>query len=120
MFKSFSRYASVGIINTAIHWASFYLIIHTARTDQALANFGAFCISVTFSFFVNAKWTFSSETTALRYMLYVMFMGSMAAFVGWLADKCELSSLFTLIVFSGVSLVFGFIYSKYIIFRPLK
>ncbi|QII39209.1 GtrA family protein [Rouxiella badensis] len=120
MFKIFSRYASVGIINTAIHWGSFYLITHTARTDQALANLGAFCISVTFSFFANARWTFSSETTSLRYILYVMFMGSMAVFVGWLADQYELSFIFTLIVFSGVSLLFGFTYSKYIIFRPFK
>lgn len=120
MFRSFFRYASVGVINTAIHWISFYAIIHMARTDQALANFGAFCISVTFSFFANARWTFNSETTALRYMLYVMFMGAMAAFVGWLSDQFGLSTIFTLIAFSGVSLVFGFIYSKYIIFRQFK
>ncbi|KOC88996.1 GtrA family protein [Winslowiella iniecta] len=120
MFKLFARYASVGVVNTAIHWLAFSVIMHTAGVSQTLSNLSAFCIAVTFSFFANARWTFDSETTSFRYMLYVLFMGSMAAFVGWLADKCELPALFTLVVFSGVSLVCGFFYSKYIIFRELK
>ncbi|WP_075180901.1 GtrA family protein [Pantoea sp. 1.19] len=120
MFKLFARYLSIGVLNTAIHWVAFYVILHTAGVSQALANFGAFCIAVTFSFFANAKWTFNSETTTLRYMLYVVFMGSTAALVGWVADKCAMPTLITLAGFSAISLVCGFIYSKYIVFRESK
>ena len=42
-------------------------------------------------FFANARWTFSSAATPLRYLLYVSFMGGMAALVGWMADACTLS-----------------------------
>lgn len=120
MLKLFSRYVSVGVINTAIHWAVFYLILCTSDATQALANFGAFCVAVTFSFFANARWTFDSETTALRYMIYVAFMGSLASVVGWAADMSDLPPLITLVAFSAISLFCGFIYSRYIVFREAK
>lgn len=120
MFKLFYRYAGVGVINTAIHWLTFAFLFSGLHASQALANLGAFCFAVTFSFFANAKWTFSSEATTLRYMLYVFFMGAIASAVGWAADKCTLNPLITLIVFSAISLVCGFIYSKCIVFREVK
>lgn len=119
MYKLFARYASVGLINTAIHWIVFGIMIHEG-INQSLSNFCAFCVAVTFSFFANARWTFDSETTALRYMLYVLFMGSVASLVGWVADKCQAPPVITLVVFSLISLVCGFVYSKYIVFKEVK
>lgn len=119
MIRLFARYASVGVLNTAIHWAVFSALFVTGST-QSLSNFAAFCVAVTFSFFANAKWTFNAEATTIRYMLYILFMGSMAAFVGWAADKIHLPPLITLVVFSAVSLVCGFVYSKMFIFREVK
>ncbi|WP_342753727.1 GtrA family protein [Pantoea sp. MBD-2R] len=116
MIKLFSRYMSVGILNTAIHWGVFALLMHEGN-NQSLSNFAAFCVAVTFSFFVNAKWTFSSEATAIRYVLYVFFMGSVAALTGYLADAVGLPPVLTLCIFSGISLVAGFIYSKFFVFR---
>jgi len=120
MLKLFSRYLSIGVLNTAIHWAVFYLILCTSDATQSLANSGAFCVAVTFSFFANARWTFNSETTTLRYVIYVVFMGSLASAVGWAADKSGLAPLITLVVFSAISLFCGFIYSRYIVFREAK
>lgn len=116
MFSLFAKYTSVGVINTLIHWAVF-TVLYSGGSTQSLSNFTAFCIAVTFSFFVNAKWTFKAEATAIRYMMYVLFMGSMAAIVGWLADKMHISAIITLIVFSAISLLCGFVYSKLFIFR---
>lgn len=56
----------------------------------------------------------------MRYMLYVGFMGSLSAAVGWAADKSGLAPIFTLILFSVISLVCGFVYSKFIVFRDAK
>ncbi|WP_312465785.1 GtrA family protein [Atlantibacter hermannii] len=120
MLNTFLRYASIGLLNTAIHWIAFYVIYVIAHTDQSLANFGAFCIAVTFSFFLNAKWTFKSEATTIRYMIYVFFMGAMAAVTGWAADMMKLSPIVTLISFSAISLICGFFYSKFIVFKDAK
>ncbi|MCS6411451.1 GtrA family protein [Klebsiella pneumoniae] len=120
MLNLFTRYFSVGIVNTAIHWLVFITAYYMFDTSQALANFGAFCIAVTFSFFANAKWTFDSEATTIRYMMYVFFMGAMASSIGWMGDTMNFKPIATIILFSGISLVCGFLFSKFIIFKDAK
>jgi putative flippase GtrA len=117
MLKLFSRYISVGVINTAIHWLCFAILLHALGASQAFANFAAFCVAVTFSFFANARWTFNSEATTIRYLAFVGFMGATAAGTGYLADKMHIAPVVTLVFFSAISLVLGFIYSKFIVFR---
>ena len=116
MLKLFARYASVGVVNTLIHWIVF-AVVFAFYPKQSLANFTAFCVAVTFSFIANAKWTFNAEATTSRYLLYVAFMGAMAAIVGWSADKMHAPAVITLLAFSAISLFCGFAYSKLFIFR---
>lgn len=92
----------------------------TNGADQAFSNFVAFCIAVTVSFFANAKWTFNANVTTIRYIIYVFFMGAMASLIGWLADEFNVKPILTLVVFSIISLVCGFIYSKHIVFKEDK
>ena len=120
MLKLFSKYFTVGIFNTAIHWVVFAACFYALHTNQALANFVAFCVAVTFSFFANAKYTFKARATSGRYLLYLGFMGALSAATGWLADYCGLPALFRLIAFSAISLICGFFYSKFIVFRSEK
>lgn len=120
MLKLFAKYTSIGIINTLIHWVVFAVCIYLFHTNQALANFAGFVVAVSFSFFANARFTFKARTTTMRYMLYVGFMGTLSATVGWEADKVSLAPIATLILFSAISLVCGFIYSKFIVFRDAK
>ncbi|EJZ3536445.1 GtrA family protein, partial [Salmonella enterica subsp. enterica serovar Derby] len=110
-------YTSIGVLNTLIHWGVFAFCVYGMHTHQALANFSGFVIAVSFSFYANARFTFNASTTTLRYMMYVGFMGTLSAVVGWMADQCSLPPLVTLITFSAISLVCGFIYSRFIIFR---
>ncbi|MEG5743156.1 GtrA family protein [Enterobacter hormaechei] len=120
MLKLFAKYTSIGVINTLIHWVVFAVCIYAFHTSQALGNFAGFVVAVSFSFFANARFTFKSSTTTMRYMLYVGFMGSLSAAVGWAADKSGMAPIVTLILFSAISLVCGFIYSKFIVFRDAK
>lgn len=120
MLKLFSRYVSVGVMNTAIHWACFGALFSLIGLNQAISNLIAFCVAVTFSFFVNAKWTFKSEVTTGRYAAFVIFMGVIATLTGYIADSLHAPALITLITFSGFSLVVGFIFSKFFVFRDTK
>ncbi|MFJ2986623.1 GtrA family protein [Collimonas sp. NPDC087041] len=117
MFQLFIRYLSIGAINTIIHWCVFYLLHYIVGVNQAFSNLGAFCVAITFSFFANAQYTFRAETTTTRYLLYVIFMGTLSAAVGAIADNLRLTPIVTLIVFSAISLLCGFFYSKFIVFR---
>jgi len=116
MGKIFVKYLSVGVINTLIHWAVF-TGIYASGLAQSVSNLIAFCCAVTFSFFVNAKWTFESKPTSVRYLLFVVFMGLLALITGLIADVMMIPPVITLITFSTISLCCGFVYSKFIVFR---
>jgi len=119
MNKLFYRYVSVGVVNTLIHWAIFAIIRHELTDNQAIANFVGFSCAVTFSFFANAKFTFGSQSTVKRYILFVGFMGIMSIVFGLLADRLNILGLYTLISFSLFSLICGFFYSKHIVFKKI-
>ncbi|OVZ89403.1 GtrA family protein [Yersinia intermedia] len=120
MLKLFSRYISVGVVNTCIHWAVFACGVYLAGVNQAAANFIAFLVAVSFSFFANAKFTFKAETTPKGYVLYVGFMGIMSLITGKVSDYYHINPLITLIEFSAISLICGFLFSKFVIFKESK
>lgn len=117
MLTLFTRYASVGVVNTVIHWLIFAFCFGLLHLNQMLANFLAFCSAVTFSFIANARWTFKARTSLLRYFSFTSFMGGIALLTGYTADRIHLMPVVTLIVFSLISFILGFAYSKYVVFR---
>ncbi|MDO6405285.1 GtrA family protein [Pantoea phytobeneficialis] len=119
MLKRFTRYASIGVLNTLIHWVIFGTL-YNLGFKQSVSNFIAFCTAVTFSFFANARWTFNAQATTARYIFYTVFMGATALAVGWAADNAHINPLLTLILFSAISLVCGFFWSKLFVFRVRK
>ncbi|OSN02829.1 translocase [Lonsdalea britannica] len=120
MLKLFSRYLSVGIVNTGIHWIVFAVGVYLANLDQATSNFVAFLVAVSFSFFANAKFTFKAEATSKGYLLYVGFMSIMSLAIGKASDHYQVNPIITLIEFSAISLVCGFLFSKFVIFKEVK
>ena len=117
MFKLFSKFASVGLINTAIHWLIFYALLEWVHWQQADSNLLAFIAASSFSFFANARFTFKAKTSLPRYLSFTGFMGAMSYALGALGDALALLPLLTLIMFSLVSLVCGFLYSHFIVFK---
>lgn len=113
----FSRYVIVGLLNTVIHWSVFFLAFYVGRTDQALGNFIAFSVAVTFSFFANARFTFKADVTTLRYIMYIFFMGGVSYIGGWIAERFEIPPVITLLALSVISLGCGFFYAKIIVFK---
>ena len=117
MNKQFSRYFTIGILNTLVHWGVFLFLHWIILLEQSLSNMGGFIFAVIFSFFMNAKFTFNQATSIERFLGYITFMGGISYLIGKWADKLELPALVTLVSFSGISLVLGFFYSKFIIFK---
>lgn len=113
----FAKYFSIGILNTALHWSIFGLCFWIFGFNQANSNFIAFLFAVTFSFFMNARFTFNKKPTSTRYILFTAFMACLSYLIGFISDSLNVFPLITLIAFSAMSLVLGFIYSKYIVFK---
>ena len=117
--KQFTKYLSIGVLNTLIHWMIFFALTYQGLA-QALANLAAFIAAVTFSFFANSRYTFTSTYSISRYLLFTSFMGLVAYTFGALGDYLALPALVTLVSFSACSLIIGFVYSKFIVFKEEK
>jgi putative flippase GtrA len=120
LINLFKRYATVGVLNTAVHWLVFLLTFYVIGFEQSVSNFIAFCVAVSFSFVVNSRFTFKRKATGVMYVVYVVFMGCLSLLVGAISDLFQFIPLLTLIVFSVVSLVIGFLFSRFVIFRDAK
>ncbi|MGL4674307.1 MAG: GtrA family protein [Wohlfahrtiimonas sp.] len=113
----FLKYLSIGVLNTGLHWLIFGLCITLLTFDQSIANLMGFMVAVTFSFFMNAKFTFNKTPTSLKYILFTIFMGVLSYTIGLIADQLNLHPIITLISFSTLSLILGYLYSKWIVFK---
>jgi putative flippase GtrA len=116
LLSLFSRFLTVGVVNTAIHWVSFFILTYFGL-GQALSNLIAFFIAVTFSFFANGRFTFKSKVSLRRYLLFTSFMGFLAFSFGFIAEQTGIHEIVTLILFSATSLVVGFLFSKLVVFK---
>ncbi|WLI07916.1 GtrA family protein [Pseudomonas sp. FP597] len=90
LWKGFSSYTVVGVANTVIHWQLFFVFRAAFELSQAVSNLLVFCIAASFSFYVNALYTFSVPISVPRYALFMLCM---------------------------VSLVCGFLLSRWVVFR---
>ncbi|SOC52855.1 Putative flippase GtrA (transmembrane translocase of bactoprenol-linked glucose) [Chromohalobacter canadensis] len=117
MWRRLKCYLGVGVLNTLLHWSVFLSLHAGLALSQALANFLAFGVAVSFSFYANAAVTFQARATPRRYMGFVTGMGALSLIVGWVADLATLSPWLTMVSFSALSLFSGFLFSHYIVFR---
>lgn len=113
----FVLYALVGVLNTAVHWATFFLLVYLFDQGQGLSNLIAFLAAVTVSFITNSKVTFRSGPSLKGYLKYVAFLGMIAYLTGAAAARAKLPPVVSLLVFSVVSLIIGYVYSRMFVFK---
>ncbi|UZE22700.1 GtrA family protein [Pseudomonas sp. B21-056] len=117
IWKAFLTYALVGLANTLIHWQVFFVLRVAFGFNQAMSNFVAFYVAASFSFYVNALYTFEAKTSVFGYVLFLCVMGALSFLVGYLGDRWHIHGLLTVAVFSLLSLVIGFLLSRFVVFR---
>lgn len=116
----FKKYFTVGLLNTLIHWIIFFILTFFMKESQSISNLIAFSITVTISYILNAQYTFKQKKKIKMYILYTIFMGFLSFITGKIADIVHLNGIITMILFSGISLIVGFLFSKYVIFKEKK
>lgn len=115
-FSQFLRYGLVGFANTALHGIVFALLV-TGGIEQSYSNFSAFLAAVTFSFFVNAHFTFKKQPTLSKFLKMSSMMAVLSYVGGWLGDLFELHYLVTFILWCLFSFIAGFVFSKWVVFN---
>ncbi|WPN99398.1 GtrA family protein [Pseudomonas sp. MUP55] len=116
LWKGFTRYTVIGAANTVIHWQLFFVLRAAFELSQALSNLLAFCAAASFSFYMNALFTFAMPASFGRYLLFMGCMGGLSLGVGALGDYLRMPGIITVVVFSLVSLVCGFLLSRWVVF----
>lgn len=117
IFGLFSRYVSISLLNTVVHWSVFFFLLYGATLNQAWSNFIAYMFALTFSFYANARFTFKAKISKRRYLSFISFMAVLSVVMGNIADEMALAPLVTMVVFSFISLVIGFSYSHLFVYR---
>ena len=111
----FISYSAIGVLNTALHWISFY-ILYAYNNAQAVSNGIAFLLAVTFSYMMNARFTFKDKPCLRKYVPYSLGMAAISYGIGLAADHIGAFPLVTLVTSSAVSLAVGFLFADKVIF----
>ncbi|WP_445181078.1 GtrA family protein [Pseudomonas sp. McL0111] len=115
--KGIPALAVIGIADGLIHWQIFFVLCSAVGLKQAASNFAAFCVAATFSFYVNALYTFEARTSVSAYLLFICLMGGLSFGVGSFADAHNLPGLVTVAVFSALNLSLGYGFFRFVLFR---
>ncbi|WP_442865159.1 GtrA family protein [Acinetobacter sp. HY1485] len=113
---NFIKYILIGILNTAIHWSVFYICTFS-YFSQSNSNLIAFIVASTLSYILNSKYNFNKPVNVGRYCIFLIGMGCLNFVIGQVGDIYNFIPIITLIITSLLSLFFGFLFSKFFIFR---
>ena len=110
----FFKFCVIGVLNTGIYFLVFMGLL-TIFASQLIANFLGFCAGVTFSFFMNAAFTFKQKTTINKFIRMVLVSGTLSGFFGYLGDSYQWSPYMTFTLFVLVNPLISFFLTKKIV-----
>lgn len=113
----FLKYCLVGLVNTFVHWVTFFIMIKLFLLNQAISNFIGFIFSIVIGYFLNSIWTFKKIINFKKFFLFFFIMGGISFLIGWFGDIWNFPNFFTLIVNTFSSLIVGFFFSKFLFLR---
>lgn len=73
-FKKMFRYGMVGLLGTALHFASVIFLVEKAFLDPVIGSGLGFILVLVVSFFLNRSWTFRSNNRSPRQFLIYTFV----------------------------------------------
>ena len=114
--REFVCYCTIGVINTAVHYAVFKLTL-VVIAWQFIANTFGFSCGLIVSFFLNSKFTFKRQMSLFRFIKLGIANGSIAFLFGAIGDIFCLHPTFTFIIYVIVNPVIGFLLAKFFVFK---
>ena len=117
-------FATVGVVNTAVDAAVFFMLLAYATSSLIVANVGAWLIAVSGSYVMNSFTTFSAETGGkLRLKDYAGFVGSgLVAVIATTTTVVVAAKFMPVWAAKGlailVSFAVNFSITHFVVFRP--
>lgn len=101
----FVKFAVVGVVNTGVDWAIYYILVATLLPDgKSIAKAISFLVAVANSYIFNTIWTFKREYAAIgsggkKTILFKFFVVSLIGWgVNWLVFRATLTNFNPLIM----------------------
>lgn len=125
MPKQFLAFCAIGLVNTVVDFALFFLAIELLGADKVTANVTAWFFAVQVSYVLNARLTFGKPFNQLNLKDLAKFMlsgivGLIVATLGLLAlsqfTGLIIAKLFSILI----GLIFNFTIAKYFVFGNKK
>lgn len=120
--KQFIKFCLVGLSNTAVDFAVYFILTRYFLISYVPAAAGAFIVAVSWSFIINRQWTFKQLTGSIvqQYWRFavvgiISFIISLTAFVG-LVDGLGVYDLVAKVLVALISAIIGFILSRIWVF----
>lgn len=121
--EQFVRFSLIGLLNTLLDFSLYFSLSRWLGVNYLLANAIGFLCSVTMSYLLNKKITFDSKNKNifLEYILYfsfsliTLFIVEMVMYTG--VTLLNFNDLLIKLLATAVSVVFNFVFSKFIIFK---
>ena len=118
------KFAAVGIINTGVDLGIYFLLIRYVNLigdNEYLSKAFSYSIGVVTSYTLNRNWTFRSNTQSVHSLgLFVgvnlVSMALNAVLLFLFLDFLRLGEVFALVLVTGITFVWNFLASKYIVF----
>lgn len=79
MIRQFTKFALVGVLNTAIDFSVYTSLTRLAHWHFLVANATSFLVAVTFSFLLNSRWTFRDRPGNRRRQYLLFFLVNLIA-----------------------------------------
>ncbi|MCY0386286.1 GtrA family protein [Robbsia sp. Bb-Pol-6] len=119
------RFASVGVVGTAVQYAILWLGVSLLQTSAGVASAIGYIFGAIANYLLNRLFTFKSagshSATAPRYLVILVIGWSLnTALMAWWVDGAGWNAWFAQVVTTAIGLAFNFSASRWWAFRSVS
>lgn len=121
MPKQFLTFCTIGIVNTAVDFIAFFLVIEFLSADKVVANLFAWFVAVQLSYVMNSRFTFREPSHQLNFKALAKFMlsgivGLVVSTISLLILNQFMDLMLAKLISIFIGLLFNFTLAKYFVF----
>lgn len=121
VFNQFLRFAAVGAVATAVHYAVMLSLVELGGMHPVTATFVGFCCGAVVSYTLNRRFTFETRPSYGRGFAKFFFMVGIGAFINagivWVLTHNGFHYMVAQVIATGLVMIWNFASARFIVFR---
>jgi len=122
----FVKFCMVGLTNLAVYLAVYWILTRLVHLHYIIASIGGFGVAVTWSFFINRKWTFKHEIGNSKKQYVTFFTANVISMcvnlvlLTFFIEILHIYDLYAQLIGSVIVAFFNFGLNRFWTFRRIK